>query len=270
MDPQIEKVVAKKSLGQHFLTSDYVPKQMANAAKLIAGDVVVEIGPGTGVLTKELLSREVRVIAIETDDRSVEALKKTFAEAIQSGQLRIVEADIRSLSIESIGIAAGEYKVVANIPYYLSGQLFRYFLDTTIQPSTLVYLVQKEVASRIARDPKESLLSLSVKVFGDPKYIQTIARGHFVPPPKVDSAIIAVHDISQTRLQGIDPSFFFDVLHLGFAAKRKQLFGNLRKQFSKDTLTHTFSTLDIPETIRGEDLTIEMWCKLVHTLTIHT
>lgn len=260
------KIEAKKSLGQHFLNNHHVPKVMADAAEVRAGDVVVEIGPGTGVLTKELLLRGATVIALEADARAIESLNETFEEEIMAKKLVISHSDVRTFDLTSLGITKGEYKVVANIPYYLSGMLFRTFLESNVHPSDLVFLVQREVAERIARDKKESLLSLSVKVFGEPKYIKTIGKGNFTPPPKIDSAVIAVRTISHDRLEGMLPAFFFEVLHEGFKSKRKQLLGNLSQKYERQALSHTFSTLGLPQDVRGEDLSLEKWLKLCKEL----
>jgi 16S rRNA (adenine1518-N6/adenine1519-N6)-dimethyltransferase len=222
-----ERFEHKKSLGQHFLNSDYVPRHLCDAANLNEGDTVLEIGPGTGVLTKEILKRGARVIALEADPRAIESLEETFADEIGNGKLIIHHHDARIIEPEQFGLKNQTYKVVANIPYYISGLLFRSLLQTNCQPQTLVFLVQKEVAARIARDKKESLLSLSVKVFGTPTYICTVKRGHFTPPPAVDSAIIAIHGISKQKLATIPETRFFEILHYGFGQKRKQLLGIL-------------------------------------------
>lgn len=269
MHDELGKIDAKKSLGQHFLNNERVPRAMADAADVTAGDLVVEIGPGTGVLTRELLRRGAKVLALEADARAIESLQEPFKAEIAAQNLVILHSDVRTLDLSMLPIDPNGYKVVANIPYYLSGMLFRTFLDTTHQPSDLVFLVQREVAERIARDPKESLLSLSVKVFGEPKYVETVKRGNFVPPPKVDSAIIAVRNISHDRLAGIDEAFFFEVIHAGFASKRKQLLGNLTKIAPRETLVHIFSTLDLSLTVRGEDVRLHMWLDLVRTLALH-
>jgi len=157
--------------------------------------------------------------------------------------------------------------VVSNIPYYLSGLLFRSLLDTDCQPNTLVFLIQKEVAERIARDKKESLLSLSVKVFGQPTYISTIKRGHFTPPPKIDSAIVAINNINRNNFNDFDSQLFFHLLHLGFGQKRKQLLGNLAQEFPRDFVTTVFTDLAIPLDIRAEDLALPIWLNLVKKLT---
>ena len=257
-----EKFEHKKSLGQHFLNSDYVPKKMCDAAELVAGEVVLEIGPGTGVLTKEILARGACVIALEADRRAIVEVEETFGAELSTGQLTVIHHDVRTLDPASFGLTAGKYKVVANIPYYLSGFLFRTLLESATPPSTLVFLVQKEVAARIARDKKESLLSLSVKLFGTPTYICTIAKSHFTPPPRIDSAIIAVHDISPSRFAGLDYEHFFAVLHLGFGSKRKQLASNLSQKFDKTQVIHMLSDLGLTATVRAEDISLSNWVQL--------
>lgn len=266
MKDSFSKIEAKKSLGQHFLNNQHVPKVMADSAFVGAGDTVVEIGPGTGVLTRELLLRGATVVALEADARAIESLQETFADEIMAKKLVISHTDVRSLDLSALGLRPRAYKVVANIPYYLSGLLFRSFLETPFHPSDLVFLVQREVAERIARDKKESLLSLSVKVFGDPKYVKTVGKGNFNPPPKIDSAVIAVNNISHERLGDIPPVFFFEIIHEGFKSKRKQLLGNLSGKYSREVLTHIFSTLGFPLDVRGEDLSLEKWLTLCEKL----
>lgn len=240
-----------------------------------AGEVVLEIGPGTGALTKELLKRGAQVVAVEADPRAIELLKETFASEIISGQLRVEQGDMRELSAENVAkifdLRDHEYKLIANIPYYLSGLLFRTFLETSIQPSDLVFLVQKEVAERIARDSKESLLSLSVKIFGEPAYIRTVGKGHFTPPPAVDSAIIAIHNLTHSSLSETELALFFKLIHLGFGQRRKQLVGNLSSEFPRETVQKSLEKLGLEPTIRAEDLSIEQWIELTHSLsTLHT
>ena len=262
-----EKFLHKKSLGQHFLNSDYVPKKMCDAADVQVGETVLEIGPGTGVLTRELLLRGANVIAVEADTRAIESLTENFSEALLSGQLIVHHADARTLDLASLGLLDHAYKAVANIPYYISGLLFRSLLESTCQPSTLVFLVQKEVAVRIARDKKESLLSLSVKIFGNPTYVGTIARGHFNPPPKIDSAIIAVKNISRDAFAEVSQTDFFAILHLGFGQKRKQLLSNLSHSYNRQHLEQIFTKINLSLTVRAEDVSVETWISLVTELS---
>ncbi len=264
----------KKSLGQHFLTSHIVPEWMCDALGVSVNDTVLEIGPGTGVLTKELLQRGAKVIALEADARAIGILKETFKDEIAEGNLVLYHNDVRILDLSALpNIADHTFKVVANIPYYLSGFLFRIFLESPVQPTDLVFLVQKEVAKRITselhRGEKESLLSLSVKAYGTPQYIKTVSRGHFTPPPKVDSGIITIRNITRNNFKYIDEALFFEVLHLGFGQKRKQLLGNLSKTYNREALTHIFSTINIPVSTRAEDIPLEKWLMLVDALSSH-
>lgn len=258
-----KKFQHKKSLGQHFLNSDVVPRWLCDAGEVRKGDIVLEIGPGTGALTTELLARGARVAAVEADPRAIESLKETFAGEIESEQLQVEHGDMRKLTAKDVAqifdLRDQEFKIVANIPYYLSGLLFRTFLDSPVQPKSLVFLVQKEIAERIARDPKESLLSLSVKVFGDPTYICTVKRGHFTPPPKVDSAIIAVRNIHQSFASPTERDHFFTLLKTGFGQKRKQLLGNLSTLYPRISIQAVFNNLPLSHTTRAEDLTLRDW-----------
>jgi 16S rRNA (adenine1518-N6/adenine1519-N6)-dimethyltransferase len=208
----------KKSLGQHFLRNAHYLNAVADAAEITKGDVVVEIGPGEGTLTEVLLARGARVVAIEKDARLIPMLKEKFSNT----NLEVIEGD--ALEFEP----PKTYKLVGNIPYYITGALLRTFLSSERQPSLLVFLMQKEVAERIARSKKESILSLSVKAYGEPKYVKTVPRGAFAPPPKVDSAILAVSGVSRKHFKNAaHEKKFFELVKKGFSSKRKKLSSNL-------------------------------------------
>lgn len=239
---------------------------MCGAADMVETDVVLEIGPGTGVLTREILLRGATVIAIEADLRAISILEQTFPEAIAAGQLLIYHHDARAVDFTRLGLANTPYKVVSNIPYYLSGLLFRQLLDTAHQPTDIIFLIQKELAERIARDPKESLLSLSVKIFGTPTYICTVPKGHFSPPPKVDSAIIKVSHINHDAFGSLDSQAFFALLRIGLGKKRKQLLGNLSQAYPRPFLQAIFAEQGLPVDVRGEDLSVATWRTLFYTL----
>jgi 16S rRNA (adenine1518-N6/adenine1519-N6)-dimethyltransferase len=263
---KLEKFAHKRSLGQNFLTSEVVPNWMADAANINPLEVILEIGPGTGMLTKVLLARGAKVVAIEADLRAIELILQTFSNEIASGQLTIHHGDAREITPQTLGLKTGEFKVVANIPYYLSGFLLRLLLENPIQPSSLTFLIQKELAARIARDKKESLLSLSVKAFGQPHYQKTVSKGHFFPKPKVDSAIITISNINNQNFKTITPQLFFEILHLGLGKKRKQLLTNLTEKYSRQALQNIFTNLSLSPTIRGEDVHLETWLSLVEKL----
>lgn len=260
-------VRAKKSLGQHFLNHESIAKNIVDAGSVTEGDVVLEIGPGMGMLTKILLGRGATVIAVEKDTESIEYLHTYFAEAISSKKLHVVAKDVREVEPENLGIE-GSYKVIANIPYYITGELFRQTLGYKNQPESVVFLVQKEVAERIAREKKESLLSLSIKVFGDPTYVQTVKAGSFTPPPKVDSAIISITNISRDRLNGVSEEVFFEILHTAFGEKRKQVGSTLKKLVGEEGV----SKLAIDPSRRPETISYKEWVDIAQTLTpfMHT
>lgn len=225
---------AKKSLGQNFLTSTKALSDIISAADVNEGDQVLEIGPGRGVLTKELLKRGAKVTAVEKDRVLVGILAEMFALEIETGQLAIIEADILEFDTSSM---SSPYKLIANIPYYITGQIFRMFLEGTCedahQPLSTTILVQKEVAERvIARDGKESILSMSVKVYGEPRLVSVVKRGSFNPAPNVDSAILHISGISKDFFTSnqISEKVFFEVLKAAFAHKRKIIAKNLEEK----------------------------------------
>ena len=225
-------IYAKKSLGQNFLTSESAVDTIIDAGDVTGDDIVLEIGPGKGMLTKKLLIFAGKVIAIEKDTTLVEFLKEKFVNEIKNNKLDLVERDILDFDPEILEFYKEPYKLVANIPYYITGQLIRKFLETTNQPSLMVLMLQKEVALRIvARDKrsfdsaqgKESILSISVKAYGKPKYIQMVKAGSFSPKPKVDSAILLIDNISKEFFEDFSEEDFFKMVHAGFKSKRKKL-----------------------------------------------
>ena len=255
-------------MGQNFLTSDVVPNWLCDAAKLEVGETVFEIGPGTGRLTDVLLKRGVKVIALEADHRVFNQLEENFATEIKSGQLKLIYGDAREVTPTTIGLQDKQFKVVANIPYYLSGYLLRQCLESPIQPNALVFLMQKELVARIARAKKESLLSLSVRAYGEPVYIKTVARGHFHPVPGVDSAILAIYNLNRDHFNDLDPDFFFYLLHLGLGKKRKQLIKNLSHDFDRTSISSIFTKLKLLPAVRGEDLNLATWLALAKELQV--
>lgn len=249
-------------LGQHFLTSEKAVKDMVVAGEVSPKDTVLEIGPGKGVLTRALLNSGARVVALEKDSELVEFLKSEFVSEIGSGQLELIETDVRDFVPTRSTIGSDSYKLIANIPYYITGEIIRTYLTTTFQPETLVLLVQKEVARRIvARDKKESILSISVKAYGHPSVVSVVKAGSFNPKPKVDSAILKIENVHRDFFSDLTEQRFFEVLKNGFSEKRKQLAGllGIEKEKAHDILRE----LNLSETIRAEDLTLENWKDLV-------
>jgi len=249
---------AKKSLGQNFLKSPGIFLKIARSAKISPEDVVLEIGPGQGGLTEQLLKFGKKVIAVEKDHRLIPILQEKFSKEIKSNKLVLIEADILNFQPTTYNLQPNNYLLVANIPYYITGAIFKKFLELGPQPKTIVLLTQKEVAERIiARDEKESILSISVKVYGKPHIAGIVPRGAFTPTPKVDSAILVIENISKKLFikNKVDEKTFFKILKTGFAHKRKKLSGNLKKIVKKEAFDAHKISLDA----RAEDLTVSDW-----------
>jgi 16S rRNA (adenine1518-N6/adenine1519-N6)-dimethyltransferase len=272
-------MLKKKSLGQNFLKEPKIIGDIVVASGVKSSDTVLEVGPGEGILTRGLLDTGAKVTSVEKDDRLIAVLEEKFKKEIESGQFELIHADILDFVLPK---SFGKFKIVANIPYYITGQIIRMFLESENQPESMTLLVQKEVAERIVAggqplkassgrmtNGKESLLSLSVKVFGEPKYVRTVGRGAFSPQPNVDSAVLHISDISKNKLGGIEEKFFFKVLHAGFAHKRKQLLPNLSELFRKDTLQKIFEKCEIDPKARAEDLPLTKWLELCKELSPH-
>lgn len=260
-------VHAKKSLGQNFLNSKTVTRDIARAGGLSSTDTVLEIGPGKGFLTSELLASGANVIAVEKDDRMIPILSEKFAEQIKNKKFILIHGDIlEELEMNKLKLPQN-YKLVANIPYYLTGQIIRTFLEAMEKPERMILMVQKEVATRIvARDKKESILSIAVKVYGAPKLVKKVPARYFTPAPKVDSAILSIQNISGNNFTGkISEKHFFEIVRAGFAHKRKILAGNLKELFGEKTFT-ILENADVSKNARAEDLSLKQWLSIAEPL----
>lgn len=229
---------ARKSLGQNFLIDEEVLAQIVTAALLRPSDLVVEVGPGLGVLTKELAGRAGRVIAVEIDANAVCALREILAglSNVDVWQADVLEVDPAELvragglgselvRMEGIGSKTIKgFKVVANLPYYITSLVLRHFLEATARPECMVLMLQKEVAERIVAKPGNmSLLSISVQVYGQPQIIAYVPASSFFPAPKVDSALVRIDVFLQPVVPEKELVLFFEVVHAGFSQPRKQL-----------------------------------------------
>ncbi len=246
-------------LGQHFLNAQWVARDLLASIGARDGETIVEIGPGRGALTKVLLERGLPVLAIEKDPALVTILHTMFSKEILSGQLRIARDDVRNITARELPTS---YVVAANIPYYITGEIIRQFLEIPTQPRTMALLIQKEVAERIvARDGKESILSLSVRAYGTPSIIAKVPARCFNPPPRVDSAILLIDHISRTFFDTIDEKNFFHVVKTGFASKRKMLIGNLKGLFQNAPVV--LEECGIDPKARAEDVSLGEWKRIV-------
>ena len=272
---------AKKSLGQNFLKSEIALRKIIEAGEIKSDEVILEIGPGKGALTSKLLEKSGAVVAIEKDRELFEFLKGKFAKEILKKKLILKNEDILELNSESI---LQNYKIIANIPYNITGAILKKFLTAKNQPERMILMVQHEVAKRIvAGDKKESIMSISVKAYGEPKMIAKVDKRYFSPAPKVNSAIIAIKNISRKNFNSpleeyplggggriVHPGAsatpqegnnleekFWEIVKAGFAHKRKKLSSNLKNTIlcPKDTLTSLGNK-------RAEDLSLADWIML--------
>lgn len=255
-------------LGQHFLNAEWVARDLVAAVAAREGEVIVEVGPGKGALTEKLLATGNIVVAIEKDEALGEFLLGRFKDEIAKGKLHLMVGDIRDGDTYDV-LDGRPYVVAANIPYYITGEIIRDFLTAKHQPRSLALLIQKEVAERIvARDGKESILSLSVKAYGKPKVVAKVPAGCFNPPPSVDSAILLVSDISRAFFDSISEDLFFKAVKAGFASKRKQLGGNLEKVFGEKALP-ALQGAGVAVTVRAEDVGLEKWREIARYLNLN-
>ena len=251
----------KKSLGQNFLTS--IPARIAivKAGELTSSHNVLEIGGGMGFLTEELLKTGAHIITLEKDKELIPILNEKFS---NYKNFDLVEGDALLFDISKHKLKNKNYKLIANIPYYITGAIIEKYLSSKHQPTQMVILIQKEVAERIvSTDKKESILSLAVKAYGDPKIIYRVKRGSFNPIPNVDSAVLSISNISRKNfVDKKHEEVFFKLIKAGFAHKRKLLISNIREVFPEKDFYDLFKSLNISEKVRAEDLKLDKWLQM--------
>ena len=258
-----------KEFGQNFLIDREVLETIVQAADLKKDDVVLEVGPGFGVLTSELVGQVGRVVAVEADKKMAKILKEIL-EAPKN--LEVVENNILKLQVSEYGFRNYEYKLVANLPYQITSAVFRKFLSEEPRPNEITVMVQKEVAERIcAKAGEMSLLSLSVQFYGQPEIVAIVPRRAFWPEPEVDSAIIKISNIKniyERNKKEIDPGKFFRLAKIGFSSRRKQLQNNLAGglRLKNEEVQNILIKLGFDPKIRAQDLGVDNWISLVNRL----
>ena len=262
---------ARKGLGQHFLIDEEALRLIVSAAELTPNDVVMEIGPGLGVLTRELAGQAGGVIAVELDDKLAAILKQTLASfhnitIVNEDVLKIDPAALLQEQKPAQAISSPlSYKVVANLPYYITSPVLRHFLEASVKPQIMVVMVQKEVAEDIAAKPgRMSLLSISVQLYGEPTIVGYVPARCFYPVPEVDSAILRIVLYPQPAVEIADKESFFALVRAGFSASRKQIINSLAHGLAlpkADVLSLLEETGIAPQR-RAETLTLEEWAHL--------
>ena len=264
---------ARKGLGQHFLIDEQVLEVISATAQLTPADVVLEIGPGLGVLTRVLAGQAGWVIAVELDDKLAAILKTTLA---SFNNVSIVNQDV--LKIDPAVLLQQEkkrfppsidnplnYRVVANLPYYITAPVLRHFLEASVKPRSMVVMVQKEVAETIAASPgRMSLLSVSVQYYGEPTIVSKVPARCFYPEPKVDSAIVKIDVYPQPVVSVSDEGGFFNLVRAGFSASRKQIINSLAQglELPKTGVLPLLERAGIAPQRRAETLTLDEWARL--------
>ena len=258
-------VKAKKSLGQNFLKDETVLARIVESADITASDCVVEIGPGTGALTELLSQKAAKVIALELDHDLIPDLLRQFP---LSSNVSIVEQDIIRADMAEIlrthGVSIDQpYKVVANIPYYITAPIIQYLLQLSYPPESIVLMIQKEVAERItARIGAMSVLGVSVHYYADASLLFTVSKTAFDPIPKVDSAVVKI--IPKQRFHKENDKSFFRIVKMGFSARRKTLVNNIASglHLSKEVVSEKIAQLGLDVNIRAQALSIDDWKRL--------
>lgn len=254
----------KKSLGQHWLNDEASLQAMCDAVEVGIEDVILEIGPGPGALTKKLVKQAKQVVAVEFDDM----LAKTLASRITDKNLTIVHQDILKFDLTTLPT---QYKVVANIPYYLTSNLLRTLAESSNPPAEIALLVQKEVAQRVAAGPGDmSLLSVSVQLYYEPTLKQLVPAYLFTPPPKVDSQILSLVRRKKPLINDADSQHFFLVVKAGYAARRKTLLNSLSGglRLDKPATTAAIEQAGLNPKARPQELSLEDWRKLAQQISL--
>ena len=257
---------ARKGLGQHFLVDGEVLPLIASAAELKPADTVIEVGPGLGVLTGELARQAGKVVAIELDDKLAATLKETLT---PFDNTVIINGNVLDIDPVSLLNKQKTYKVVANLPYYITSPVLRHFIEASIKPEIMVVMVQKEVADIIAAEPGgRTLLSISVQFYGKPKIVSYIPAQSFYPAPEVDSAILKIDIYSRPVVAVTDEKSFFGLVRAGFTASRKQLANSLAQglRLPKADVLTLLEKAGITPQRRAGTLTVEEWAQLLQVI----
>lgn len=248
-----------KQYGQNFLLNEEVVKKMIEAGKISKKDTVLEVGPGFGVLTLSISEKAGKVVAYE-----IEKKIRGYWEEKQKEykNLEIVWGNI--LYSNKLQVGNGKYKVVANLPYQITSQVIRFFLEQENKPESMVIMVQKEVGERICAKPGDlSVLGLSVQFYGEPEIVSLVSKNDFFPEPKVDSAVIKI--FLKKDLPDVNEKKFFDFIKAGFINKRKLLIKNLKNYLgkkNKEKIDKAFEKMGFSNNIRAQELSLEEWIKL--------
>lgn len=259
----MSNIIPKKSLGQHWLYDAATLEHIVDCADVKAGDYVLEVGPGLGTLTERLLHRGAVVTAVEFDHDLAEKLRvRNFGSLPAGASLQVIESDILHFDLRQL--PAG-YKVVANIPYYLTSNLIRVLSESSTPFSTAAILIQKEVAERVCAKPGAmSLLAVSAQYYCDVSLGSVVLAKLFTPPPKVDSQVLVLNYHSNPLFEDVDTKLFFRLVRAGFSQKRKTLINSLSGGLAidKEETRELLASAEIDPATRAQNLSLVQWHQL--------
>ena len=267
-----QNIRPERSKGQNFLINTEVIDKIISASGLKKDDVVLEVGPGLGILTEGLTSKAGRVISVELDKKLFGYLQVKF---LKAKNLKLVNDDILKINPKNLGLKQGHYKIIANLPYNITSIFLRTFMSGPNRPSDMTLLLQKEVAQRIcAGSGDSSLLSISIQLYGRPEIIEIVPKKDFYPVPEIDSAILKISDIKSKRevdkfLGNISDDDFWRVVRISFSAKRKQLQNNLSSglKISAENIKKLLKEANFDPQVRAQNLDVNDYVRLTAVLT---
>ncbi|MFA6322603.1 MAG: 16S rRNA (adenine(1518)-N(6)/adenine(1519)-N(6))-dimethyltransferase RsmA [Candidatus Buchananbacteria bacterium] len=272
---RLYNIAPARSKGQNFLINSQVIEKIIAAANLASHDSVLEVGPGLGILTESLIKKAKMVVSVELDRKLFDFLKIKFIKAVN---LELINQDILFLSQNRDWLSRlGDYKIVANLPYNITSVFLRNFLTAENAPQEIVLLLQKEVVERICAQPGQlSLLAISVQLYGQAELIDYVPKSDFWPQPEIDSAILRIRNIKSKAervefFSEVSENIFWQIVKMGFSAKRKQLQHNLAAglKISQAEAKKCLAEIGLDQKVRAQNLTIAQWFDLAKSLKIY-
>ncbi|MDF2379386.1 MAG: 16S rRNA (adenine(1518)-N(6)/adenine(1519)-N(6))-dimethyltransferase RsmA [Candidatus Gracilibacteria bacterium] len=256
-------ISADKSLGQHFLVNEQVLSSIVDGAELTKEDTVLEVGPGPGVLSQRLVKEAGELIAVEIDEKMIKPWKGLMSDYVQAS---IIHQDVLKYIPPQ-----KPYKVVANIPYYISSPILQHFLRNpeVTRPTSVILLIQKEVAERVCSTKKPTLLSWLVQIYGAPSIVCNVPPNSFFPPPKVDSAVLKIDVLDNPLVAAEDMDKFFELLEYSYKQPRKTLSNNLKNapKYKDIDTTELLEKAGVDGGLRPHQLGLEEWNQILETLS---
>ena len=264
-------ITANKNYGQNFLIDESIVNQIIDSAEINKDDLIIEIGPGLGTLTSLLLEKSGKVVCIELDKNMVEILKDRF---LLYNNFDLINDDVLKVDLNKIILDNSKFKnfkVVANLPYYITTPIIMKLLENKLNLKSITVMVQKEVAERLTEKPggkNTGAITYSINYYTNPRIVLNVSKESFIPVPKVDSSVIHLDVLSNTKIKVKDEQFFFKIIKCAFLQKRKTLINSLSNSgiANKELLEKVLKEIDVDIKIRPEQLDLEQYGKIADKL----